>query len=202
MNKYIIMAAVGIGSAAAGAAAGYIYAREKFYAELDSIVEEKVSSTKEFYQNLVENSQGEILSESLSDDGEDAPDTEENLARVVNIQRIEYNKILTSEGYSPAEETPPDDQRDEIEMIGEDDFNDNESDYDQGWLKYYADGVFTDSTDSIVIADIHDLIGTDDPHFGDMSVTSNLAHFRNHVREVDYEVERMDVQWSDVSDEI
>lgn len=212
--KPIVPIAVGLVSAAVGAAGGYFVARHQLEGKLESRVEEEVAKEKAFLEFTLsknkdsDNSQEKITREEdssePSEDEEEFDETASGLPKPPEgwqtTEKVSYNKILTGEGYTPVSEIPEgSDYIERSELVSEDDFNENVDEYCQEWITYYADGLFTDH-EGQVIPDMETRIGTLHPVFGEMSYTTDLAHYANHDREVLYEIERQNAAYSDVAD--
>lgn len=191
-----LVLAVAWGASVAGALfAGYTIAEKKLQKEYDERLERELDASVTF---LEERGKAEPTEEYK----------ERRTAATVNIkkpsldevvaerQRTAYHTIVSSEGYSPEtpQEDDPDDKvivqrEDEVEVIGRDEFLDNESGYDQDSITYYADGAVLDDHGELVV-DFESLIGPGVPPFGQSSGESHVVYLRNKRLKREFEVIR------------
>lgn len=105
-------------------------------------------------------------------------------------QLKQYNKILSEEGYKEDEETAPEEpiyENPDILVISRDVFMENETEWPQSTLTYFADdGVLDDKGD--FVEESTTLIGEATPPFGQMSGDPVIVYLRNTKLEREFEV--------------
>lgn len=108
-----------------------------------------------------------------------------------NVHEFDYSDISKKGKNGTSEEDlgPKNDiseEKKEPYFIDDDEFNDPDyRDYGKVYLTYYADGVLADADTDEVYEDLEDSVGLD---FNKYLEHSDVAHFRNERKEIDYEV--------------
>jgi len=176
---------------AAGAAAGFLTARQLLKMKYRKQADEEVASVKEAYERrekekaaAVEKQEQEVLKMASSYD--DLKDEADEAATVITS----YKDILERSNYVPQQwETPPD----KPYVISEDELGSME-DYDIIYRLYFADGVLTDDQFEPI----------DEPAF--MRALKDWVHkdedeiwLRNDARKCDYDVTKDLRKYTDVA---
>lgn len=197
MNPRLIATAVA--SAAAGGLVGYLVAQKKLSAEFEARLERETNAVRRLY--------GGVRKEFVESPEEVAEPTEAELEAVANTlkeyqgerEHVSYEKIRQTTAQKIEVEQKPErnnvfqerDERGEIYVISGDEFEENEPNYMQVTLTYYAgDGVVTD-VQEMIIEDIDDILGEDwVEQFGAHNDDPNVVHVRNEKMDNDFEVVR------------
>lgn len=185
MNKALGMLIFAVG-AAVGSAVTWKLTKDHYR----RIADEEIESVKEMISDLIDDSEEEDPNKKLAQKAKEIPaDINEYAAMVSNLEYVPYeekNKEVNST------------MRNHIEVISPDDYG-NMDDYELVTLTYYADGVLTDTWDT-VIEDIEDTVGTASLEtFGEFE--KDTVYVRNHREKIDYEIQRDLCRYVDVSDE-
>lgn len=148
---------------------------------LYDIKEEPVEKEEEPKNDIFENHSTEELAQT---------DIREYAARLAENGYTDYANLSTNEKKGEDIVRPyiiEPDQYGEIE------------EYDMASLTYYADGVLADDVDER-IEDVDSIVGTESlTHFGDYE--PDAVFVRNEERKTDYEILRVNENYSDVNDE-
>lgn len=204
-------------SAAAGGAAGYVFAKKKLRTHYENIAMREIEEAKNFYGSLHkkdEDSSPEKVLAKLHGPGAaeavqahrvylgqaDAPvATEEELMVEVEEEVVEEAAPLTIVNNIFIEDEREFDYEKEASLrtetepyiITEDEYLQSETGYEQSALTYYeGDGVLADDED-IPVPDSDALIGDDHlARFGHGSRSENVVFVRNDRIEMEFEVER------------
>lgn len=195
MNKNITTILTFLLGAAAGSAATWYLLKNKY----EQIAQEEIESVKEVYAARYSSEDSESVDEESEDidnlqetiEEKDAQwDRVEEAAKTLRPKEMpnlmEYAHKLQELHY--ADETVP-------YVIAPEQFDENE-DYVTESLIYYRDGVLVDEWDNI-IENVDDLIGKESlTHFGEYEDDS--VHVRNDLLKTDYEILRVEGNYSDV----
>lgn len=194
MNKLggLLIFALGAGL---GSGATYFYMRDKFEAEQNER-ESQIKAAYDAKYSLVKNE---------ATDKEEKPKVEINVAlketMMANKKNVtDYSNIIKKEEYVEQKE---DEKMIDGEILIEPDNHDDVigfglEPYDVVFATIYADGYLVDSNDNII--DIEEQIGGVETleHFGEGD-DPELLHVRNNLYEIDYEIDRDDRTYAEVS---
>lgn len=180
----------------AGGIAGAKLVEKKLSAEFEERLERETNEVRSFYKAIKkpdlnpDERADEIRTEALEAMKEYAG----------NGEPVAYHKIRKSSvQIKKEEEAPPKernvfqerDERGEIYVLTGDEYEENETDYQQVTLTFYSkDGVLTDIHEDR-IEDIESIIGTDAlREFGQHCDDDNVVHVRNERLQLEYEIVR------------
>lgn len=175
----------------AGAAVGSVVTWKLVKTKYERIAQEEIDSVKEAFARMdrdCDYAEEEDVENDVTPDRvishATTPSTKPSLA--------EYAKRLNSEGYTDYSATNIEQKGgsampDEHHIIPPDEYGD-EADYSLVELRYYPDGILTDSWGNVISDDeAEDMIGLDSlNHFGEYEEDS--VHVRNDRLKVDYEI--------------
>ncbi len=205
-NTALVAVGAGLGGLLVGAAVSHILTKRHLQTQYQQFADEEIRLMREEYFEakeivqvtkpelddiLVENgykpAEGKITVEEATPEGiadavnrnvfEEEEPSEAELGRPVWDYPTEYRKRSEASPY----------------VLHHDEFVQNERDYMQSTLTYYAgDDVLTDERDTI-IDDRDELVGLENlDRFGEGSEDPEIVYVRNPVREIDLEIVRSD----------
>lgn len=186
---------------AAGAAVGSVVTWKLVKTKYEQLAQEEIDSVKEAFARINQNEDDtcddceEESSDSVSHSAKPSPGAKPSLA--------EYAKRLNDEGYTDYSTTKTEQKGgsampSEHYVIPPDEYGD-EADYALVELRYFEDGVLTDSWYNVITdEEAEDMIGLDSlKHFGEYEEDS--VHVRNDRLKVDYEILADAKKYSDIS---
>lgn len=193
MNKLggLLIFMIGAGT---GASIAY-YVIDKRYKEEIEDLERQI---KESYDAL-EDTESEEVEENTEPEKSSAKDISTLKTQMLANKReiIDYANIVKEEKYT--EEVKEDTSVIDGEIILSEDIEDfGEEPYDVVFATIYADGYLVDSNDHIISLD---MIGGEEAleHFGMDEDNPNLLRVRNTLYEIDYEIDKDDRTYAEVS---
>lgn len=174
---------------------------------MDGLVEEQVALAKEYYQTLYKKEKFETPQDAVREliqkpaaevalqayQGillEKKPTLEEVVEKNVFWKKDTKKADWDNEVASRTEEAPY--------VVSKQEYMDNENEYMQISLTYFeGDGVLVDERDD-VIEETDGLVGDDNlVRFGDWSDDPNVVYVRNHLKELDIEINRSRGKYSE-----
>jgi hypothetical protein len=179
-----ILAAAVVG-AAAGAAMGFIFARNRLEAKYEKMYQEEVETTKVYANMFRKTEDFESPVKAAAALGVVAP------PKVVD-PRASAEKLVEGLGYRGAKSVAADvltRNRNKPYVIRADEFFENESGFDQITLTYFrGDDSLSDDAD-MLIEDVEKTVGKKNlDTFGQLSGDENTTHIRNEKLKVEYEI--------------
>lgn len=116
-------------------------------------------------------------------------------------QRVRYDKVVRSRGYSDEAEDPDEVEAceivEEIHTISTEEFMANENGWPQSSVSYFADGGVLDEIGELVV-DFEDLIGSGVPPFGLQSGEPHVVYLRNTKLQREFEVIQDEANAADI----
>jgi len=208
MNRPAVVVGVSsVVSLAAGAAAGYFFAQKKLEKRYEEMTKREIAEAKTFYSALHKKGEfetpaaaaekliGVFAPAPIIDEAVEAlrsyqgvnkyhpgvvnkPSVEEVIANV--FQQADQDVDVESEVRNRTEEAPY--------IISKEEFLQNEPEYTQDTLTYYAgDEVLADQQD-MVVENVDRTVGLNCLRFGYRSGDKNVVYVRNDVLERDFEI--------------
>lgn len=189
MNKIGSLLIFALG-AAIGSGATYYYMRDKFESE-QAEREEQLKAAYDAKYTVTKEEVTEEKEEPKVDINQSLKETMMANKRTIT----DYSNIIKKENYDKQEEKNVSMIDGEI-IIDPEDFG--EDPYDVVFATIYSDGYLVDSNDNII--DIEEQIGGEETfeHFGEGD-DPDLLHVRNNLYEIDYEIDRDDRTYAEVS---
>lgn len=202
--KHLPLIATAVASAGIGGVIGYKYAERVLVKAFEERLDQETLAMRRLY--------GAVKKEKAATEQE-LDKIEEELAKTLpeiqvlldeysgeKKEPVAYHKITPSKvAVAPKSEKElfvrpvfqPDDNRGDIHIISLQEHSDNEPEYQQVTLTWYAgDSVLTDERED-VIEDFENIIGVHAlGKFGEVSEDENVVHVRNNILMVDYEIVR------------
>lgn len=204
MKLGVVIAGTAIVSLAAGSVAGYFVARRQLGAEYDIRLREELESTKDFYDKLHKKGDYETPEAALETLVPAAAEALRTYQGVVHRAKVnapvadprpdpktiveknifvdgQLNELTENDLRNRTEEAPY--------ILTQDEYMNNESEYTQSTLTYYAgDGVLTDSRDDR-IDEVDKTVGLNNlQRFGTASGDPRVVYVRNDVLEIEFEI--------------
>lgn len=202
--KHLPLIATAVASAGIGGVIGYKYAERVLVKAFEERLDQETLAMRRLY-GAVKKEQAETEQEldKIEEELAATPPEVQVLLEEYSGEKKEpvaYHKIAPSKvAVGPKTEKElfvrpvfqPDDNRGDIYVISLQEHSDNEPEYQQVTLTWYAgDSVLTDEREDI-IEDFENIIGAHAlGKFGEVSEDENVVHVRNNILMVDYEIVR------------
>lgn len=190
-----------VGASLAGAAAGYFFAREKLGREFDERLESELAAMEKHYRKAEkrgEFSSPESALEAIRPDLVPAAKALTKYQGRFDETKAEVTEVATTKNIFTSEKVDVDwelEKRNRTEeapyVLTADEYMQGELTYQQVTLTYFAgDDVLVDERDDVVEGDDADmLVGLNNlKKFGLQSEDPNVVYVRNHVKEIDIEI--------------
>jgi hypothetical protein len=203
---------------AAGAAGGYLFAREKLGREFDERLENELAAMEKHYRKVAKRGEFSTAEGALAAIRPELVDATAALSKEAGVALTKYQghfdeskvdvPIATSKNIFSKDHPDVDKEllkRDRTEeapyVLEEQEYMDGELEYTQITLTYFqGDDVIVDERDEVVEGDEVDrLVGLDNlKRFGIWYDDPNVVYVRNHEKELDIEVNRHEGNYSEV----
>lgn len=226
-NLWVIVGAVSVVTASAGGAAGYLIAKKQLEKKYSELAEAEIEEAKKYFKVLYKVGDYEtvegtvkalgrtsevVATEALKSYGGHVLKPAEEAVRnkVEQIRKVEeatvneviHNVFGSTRKVSEEAEAFAEEVRNRTEeapyVISDEEYFQNDTDYQQVSLTYYAgDDVLTDDRDDI-IEDPDELVGGNNlVRFGDWSNDPNIVYVRSDVKEMEFEITRSQGKYSE-----
>lgn len=220
-NLWVIVGAVSVVTASAGGAAGYLIAKKRLEKKYSELAEAEIEEAKRYFKVLYKVGDYETVEGTVKALGRDtemaaatalksygghvlkpADEAVRNKVEEATVNEVVHNVFGSTRKISEEAEAFAEEVRNRTEeapyVISDEEYFQNDTDYQQVSLTYYAgDDVLTDDRDDI-IEDPDELVGSNNlVRFGDWSNDPNVVYVRSDTKEMEFEITRSQGKYSE-----